>query len=339
MIIKVTKDYGKYAMATVNYTGKTYVIPWEDIKNMSGIDLSLVKDITWCVNKNTVTFTLICTDVSLVIVYNAEEGKYEYVSEGKKIAKAVYCGDKVVAVAKFTNEWDMTAVVRCTSLPGSSEWEYDLLNVTKKSYENDIKDYELVVAGNDAFIKIQNPFNEAEYMKYVENNFSIYGLYDYWRDKDLGAFEGKADKNSLYLEFSSGALLELHRRTHCNDPKFAAGYLKYIVLGDAVCMLLLTDSDKDKLLQKDDKELENDYIPDVDYLLNKLIRNYSNKNNIVYLFEEMVELCDKVFMEKDREKAMELLLHACNMFNLHFEDTIFPQTRLYYSLKIIEGTK
>lgn len=334
MIIKVSKNVNEYAMATVNFDDKFYVIPWEEIRKQSGAKEIQLKDITHCVNKNTVTFTLILNDKSLVVVYNAETGNYEYMLEGKDIIKAVCCDDKVVAVAKITNEWNVAVVCRCTSLIGSFKWEYESLNITKQSYKNDYKDYELVVAGNDAFVKIQNPFNKAEYMKYVENNFSIYGLYDYWKDKDISAFEGEPDKNSIYLEFSSGEPLTLNKITYCNDPKFAAGYLKYIVLGDAAYMLLLSDSDKDKFLQKDDKELENDYIPDIDYLLNRLIRNCSNKNNIVYLFEEMVELCDKVFMESDSRKALELLFCACDVCNSLFKIKICKSTALNYRFNI-----
>lgn len=332
MIIKVSKNINEYTMATVNFDDKFYVIPWEEIRKQSGAKEIQLKDVTHCVNKNTVTFTLILEDKSLVVVYNAETGNYEYMLGGKDIIKAVCCGDKVVAVAKITNEWNMAVVCRCTSLIGGFKWEYESLNITKRSYKSDYDDYELVVVGNDAFVKIHNPFNEAEYMKYVENDFSIYGLYDYWKDKDISAFEGEPDKNSLYLEFSSGEPLTLNKVTYCNDPKFAAGYLKYIVLGDAAYMLLLTD--KDNLLQKDDKELENDYIPDIDYILNKLIRNCSNKNNIVYLFEEMVELCDMVFAAKSIKTAVELLMNACRACNLLFQNEIFPKTGYNYKFSV-----
>ena len=171
-------------------------------------------------------------------------------------------------------------------------------------------------------------------MKYVENNFSIYGLYDYWKDKDIGAFEGKEDKDSLCLEFYSGEPLVLNKMTHCTDPKFAAGYLKYIVLGDAAYMLLLSDSERDKYLLKNDTELENDYIPDINYLLNKLIRNCSNKNSVVYLFEEMIELCDMVFMAKSKETAVELLINAYKICNLHFQNEISPKTGFNYKFQI-----
>lgn len=337
MIIKVTKDINSYAMAGINYDGKTYVIPWEYIKMKLGTDKPLIRDITWCVNKNTVTFTLILENKSLVVVYNAETGNYEYILEGKDIIKAVYCGDKVVAIAKISNVWSIAVACRYISMTGSFEWECDNLNIAKRSHENDYDDYELVVAGNTAFMKIQTPLNIAEYMKYAENNFSIYGLYEYWRDKDIRVFEGEPQKDSLYLEFSSGEPLSLNKITYCNDPKFAAGYLKYIVLGDAAYMLLLSDSERDKYLQKSSTELENDFIPDVDYLLNTIIRNCSNKNNIVYLFEEMAELCDMVFMAKSRETAVELLTYACNVCNSYFENEIYQKTGFKYLFNMYNG--
>lgn len=334
MNIEVSKNINDYAMATVNFDNKFYVIPWDEMGKQAEMEEFDLKNITYCINKNTVTFTLIFEDKSLVVVYNAETGSYEYMLESKDIIKAVCCGDKVIAVAKITNEWNMSVVCRCTSLIGSFKWEYKSLNITKRSYKNDYDDYELVVAGNDAFVKIQNSFNEAEYMKYVEKNFSIYGLYDYWKDKDISAFEGESDENSLYLEFSSGEPLTLNKVTYCNDPKFAAGYLKYIVLGDAAYMLLLSDSEQDKYLLKNDTELENDYIPNVDYLLNKLIRNCSNKNNIVYLFEEMIEFCDMVFVAKSKKTAVDLLMNACRACNLLFKNEIFPKTGYNYKFSV-----
>lgn len=344
MIIRISKNFREFAMATIKFNDKIYIIPWDEINKRLGTENINFENITYCVNKNTVTFTFVLKDKSLIVVYNAETGSYEYVLEGKDIIKAVCCNNKVIAVAKVTNEWNMSVVCRCTSLMGSSKWEYENLNITKRSHKNDYNDYELVVAGNDAFIKIQNPSNNAEYMKYVENNFSIYGLYEYWQDKDIWAFEGQLDKNSLCIEFSSGEPLTLNKKTYCNDPKFAAGYLKYIVLGDAAYMMLLTDSEWDKYLDRNDTALENNYIPDIDYLLNIIIRNCSNKNSVMYLFEEMVELCDKVFLAKSKKTSVELLMKACKVCNLHFENKIFPKTGFNYKLSVyspdnMEGRK
>ena len=333
MIIDVTKNINEYIMASVKYDDKFFVLPWEEIFKNFKIEYADFKDITYCVNKNTVTFTLIFKDKSLVVVFNAENGSYDYILEGKYIIKAVLCSDKIIGVAKITSEWGMSVILKCTSLIGSSSWEYESLNIKKQSYENDADDYELIVAGNDAFINICNPYNEAEYMKYVEENFSIYGLYDYWKDKDINTFENNSDKNTIHIEFSSGDPLTLNITTYCSDPRFAAGYLKYIVLGDAAYMLLLTDSEKDRFLQKDDKELENDYIPNIDYILNKIIRPHSNKKNIMCLFEEMVELCDIVIMERDNKKAVDFLLTATEKCNTYFDKHIFPETGYNYQIK------
>ena len=56
MIIKVSKNINEYAMATVNYNDKFYVIPWDEIKKQSNAEKFLLKNITCCVNKNTVFF-------------------------------------------------------------------------------------------------------------------------------------------------------------------------------------------------------------------------------------------------------------------------------------------
>lgn len=334
MIIKVSKNINDYAMATVNYDDKFYVIPWDEVKKQSNVEEFFLKNITYCVNKNIVTFTLILENKSIVVVYNAETGSYEYILEGNEIVKAVCCGDNVVAVAKITNEWNISVVCRCTSLIGSFKWEYENLNITKQNYENDYDDYDLTVAGDNAFIKIQHPFNETEYMKYVEDNFSIYGLYDYWKNKDICTFEAENCKNSIKIDFSAEDPLKLNIKIHYCDPKFIAGYLKYIILGDVAYMLLLTDSDKDKLLQKNNTELKNDYIPDIDHILNKIVRKYTNKTNVVCLFEEMVELFDIVFLEKHTDKANKLLIKACDAFNCYFENKIFPETGYNYKISI-----
>ena len=337
LVVNIVKDTNEYAMAMVRYAENFYVIPWELIKEKCKAEKFSVENITYCVNKSRITFTLILKDTSFVIVFNADDGVYEYVFEGSGIVKAVCCDNKVIAAAEVADEFGIVSIYRCESTVGSFSWLYKDTGIKKKNPRS-IEDFEFAIARNDAFLKIFNPVNEIDYIRYVEENYSIYGLYDYWKDKDIDAYEGSINANSIFIEFASGEPLTTNKITFCNNPKFAAGYLKYIVLGDAAYMILLADAESDEFLSKNEQELENDYIPNIDYILNDIIRSNSDKFSIVALFEEMVELCDMVFGEKDKKSEYEMLCKACDMCNMYFSEKIYPKTGYRYKVNVHYGS-
>jgi len=167
-------------------------------------------------------------------------------------------------------------------------------------------------------------------------DLSDYSEYNFWKDKDIDACEGEMNRNSLFLEFQVGNPLTTSKITYCNSAKFAAGYLKYIVLGDAAYMLLLSADEQSKFLIKDKRELENDYIPDIDFLLDST-KCKREKYPLMGLLEEIANLCNAVFIELNEEKALETFFNAAELCNRYFEMNISRRTGHGYSFKTYNG--
>lgn len=324
-------------MAVVKYNDKIFAIPWEEIRKQCPFTEENLTQITHCIHKEYVTFVLICKKISYIIVFNAETGNFDYIVGGKGIVKATCCDDKVVAIAKMINESGTVSVYKCYSELGSGVWKYEDTGLKKEYAENDENDYKLITTSNDAYIKLNNPLNEVEYINHMREKYSMYCLYDYWKNKEIDAFEGDVRKDSIFLEFQYGNPPETVKITYCNDVKFAAGYLKYMVLGDIAYMLLVSENERDPFLIKDSHELENEYIPDIDHLIELSIRNTKDKYRSVSLLEEMTELCDAIFMEKDMVKAREMFSNACDICNKYFAEDIFRKSGFGYLFKVYYG--
>lgn len=337
LIIQFARSFKDYSMAVVKYNDKIFAIPWEEIKKQCPFTEETLTQITHCIHKEHITFVLICKKISYIIVFNAETGNFDYIIEGKGLIKATCCEDKVIAIAKITNESGTVSVYKCYSNIGSGVWRYEDTGLKKKYAENDEADYKLITTSNDAYIKLNNPLNEIEYINHMKEKFSMYCLYDYWKNKELDASEGDIRKDSIFLEFQFGNPPETAKITYCSDAKFAAGYLKYMVLGDVAYMLLVSENERDPFLIKDSHELENEYIPDVDHLIELSIRNTKDKYRPVSLLEEMVELCDSVFMEKDITKAKEMFFNACSICNKYFAEDIFHRGGYCYMFKAYDS--
>lgn len=337
LVVQFAKSFKDYAMAVVKYNDKIFAIPWEEIKKQCIFSEEGLKDITYCIHKEYITFVLICENTSFVIVYNADTGFFDYIVEGRCIIKATYCSDTVYAIAKINDRTGTINVYKCISKVGSHMWKYEDTGLKKKYRNDDVNDYKLVVAKNDVYIKLENPLNEVEYINHINDNYSMYCMYDYWKNKEIDVFEGEINRDSIFLEFQFGNPLKTVSITHCNNVKFAAGYLKYIVLGDMAYMLLTLEDERNPFLVKDDKELENDYIPDVEYMLDFWIKNTKDKYQPIALLEEMVELCDAVFVEKDSTRAIELFINDCSLCNQYLGESIFRNLGFEYSLKVYNG--
>ena len=141
----------------------------------------------------------------------------------------------------------------------------------------------------------------------------------------------------MFLEFQFGDPLKTAKITYCNDVKFTAGYLKYMVLGDVAYTLLVSENERDPFLIKDFHELEKEYIPDIEHLIEFSIRNTKDKYRPVSLLEEMAELCDSIFMEKDMVKAREMFFNACDICNKYFAEDIFHKSGYGYLFKAYNG--
>lgn len=337
LIIQFAKSFKDHSMAVVKHNDKTFAIPWEEIKKQCQFTEENLVQITHSIHKEHITFVFVCKKTSYIIVFNAETGNFDYIVEGKGIIKATCCKDKVIAIAKIINESGIVSVYKCYSEFGSRAWKYEDTGLKKKYAENDENDYNLITTSNDAYIKLNNPLNEVEYINHMREKYSMFCLYDYWKNKEIDASEGDLRRDSIFLEFQFGNTPETAKITYCNDIKFAAGYLKYMVLGDVAYMLLVSENERDPFLAKDSYELENEYIPDIDHLIELSIRNTKDKYRPVSLLEEMAELCDSIFMEEDTAKAEEIFFEACDICNKYFAEDIYHKSGYGYLFKAYNG--
>ena len=334
MIVQFAKSFKDYAMAVVKYNDKIFAIPWDEIIKKCQINKNDLINITYCIHREHITFVIICEDDSFVIVYNADTGIFDYINNGKYIIKATYCGGNICAVAKIPDSNGFVSVYKYESDVGSNTWKLHNTGLKKKCADVDYNDYNLIPGTNDAYIKLKNPLNEIEYVNYIKDNYSIYSLYEYWKDKDINAHEGEINENAIFIDFRFGDISEPISITHCNDVKFAAGYLKYIVLGDVAYSILNAEYERNPVLVKDDLELENDYIPDVEYMLDFCIKNTKDKHRPIALLEEMVELCDDIFLEKDSYKALDMFRNTCSLCDKYFQEKIFHKLEFIYSIRV-----
>ncbi len=337
MVVQFAKSFKDYVMAVVKYNNKIFAIPWEEIMKKCKINQCDLKNITYCIHREYITFVFICENDSFVMVYNADTGVFDYINNGKHIIKATYCGGDVCAIAKIPDCNGIALVYKYESSDDSNAWKIYNTGLKKKCADDDYNDYNLIPGTNDAYIKLKNPLNDIEYVNYIKDNYSIYSLYDYWKDKDIDISEGEINENSIFIDFRFGDISEPVSITHCNDVKFAAGYLKYIVLGDVAYSILNSEWERNPVLVKDDKELENDYIPDVEYMLDFFIKNTKDKNTPVSLLEEMVELCDNIFLEKDSSKALDMFRNTCSLCYKYFQEKIFHELGFVYSIRSYNG--
>lgn len=334
MVVQFAKSFKDYAMAVVKYNDKIFAIPWDEIIKKCQINKNDLINITYCIHREHITFVIICEDDSFVMVYNADTGVFDYINNGKYIIKATYCDGNVYAIAKIPNSNGIASVYKYESSDDSNAWKIHNTGLKKKCADDDYNDYNLIHGTNDAYIKLKNPLNEIEYINHIKDNYSIYSFYDYWKDKDINAHEGEINENSIFIDFRFGDISEPFSITHCNDVKFAAGYLKYIVLGDVAYSILNAECERNPVLIKDNMELENDYIPDVEYMLDFCIKNTKDKHRPIALLEEMVELCDDIFLEKDISKAKTMFIKACSLCDKCFQEKIFHKLGFIYSIRV-----
>ncbi len=135
MIIQFAKSFKDYSMAVVKYNDKIFAIPWEEIKKQCPFTEENLTQITHCIHKEHITFVLICKQTSYIIVFNAENGRFDYIVEGKGIVKATCCKGRIIAITKILNESGTINVYKCSSDIGSGVWIYEDTGLCEDDYE------------------------------------------------------------------------------------------------------------------------------------------------------------------------------------------------------------
>lgn len=177
--------------------------------------------------------------------------------------------------------------------------------------------------------------------KFIEI-FSEYFFFDYWSDKEIDASEGELSQKSMFSRFSNCApfpcCIGINKFTYFNDPKFGAGYLKYIVLGSLTCDVILTDEKYKSLYTINVDGEEYFKVPDIDSILEICSKDDELKqNNILPKIQHIVRLCNMVFYEQTPEKQKEHLKYASKIFNEYFESAIQADTGWNYEFYIFDG--
>lgn len=340
MNIKVNKNINEYSMATINYKDKFFVLPWEDVKRECGVEDIECINITYCVHKNKVCFVLVYEDNSYVIVYNVESGIIEYITEGFGVIKAVCVDDTVYAAVKIEMKYNVIHICKGESEIGSYVWKYEDLGIVKAKDTHDEDDYLIFMDKDQVMIRVNNAINKGKYKKFLQDSYSKYCYYDYWKNLDIGCSEGEISKDSLFIEYFTGdenpGKLRYANVTHCNCVKFAAGYLKYLVLADAAHMVFFIDDDSDDM-PYEDLGLEQDEAPNIDYILDRCNRNSRDKYNLLSVFMDMVDRCDSILLNNNEKDALQMLIETVKICNDYFKNEIFPKSSFRFGFNIYHG--
>lgn len=186
--------------------------------------------------------------------------------------------------------------------------------------------------------KLHREFDDADFF---EKTFSKYLFFDFWEGKDSDIYEGDVSTNSMFSFFSGCAPMpcctEVKRFTCFDDPRFAAGYLKYIVLGNMAINLLLTDEEYESLYTFDYGEVRFIKTPDVDDLIELCIKNDGDRFKVLDKMQHIIRLCNLVFYEQDRKKQKEYLVYAAETFNEYFKTGIEENTGWNYEFTVYDG--
>ena len=174
-----------------------------------------------------------------------------------------------------------------------------------------------------------------------EGHFSKYIFFDEWKDVYNNVSEGEPERDGIFLYFCTTD----HRPftncfnsfTYCTSPKFAAGYLHYIVLGTLADLIGFTD---EWIYEELDDETRNNGITRVPIcygLIETCGKNGCDKYNIYEKVKHIFMLCNSVFYEQDIEKQKEYLTYAAEKFNEYFEFAIEEAAGLNFEFRVFYG--
>ena len=175
--------------------------------------------------------------------------------------------------------------------------------------------------------KLRREFDDIE--KFVDA-FSEYIFFEYWDGAEPDICQGDLCKGSLFLQ----SIIQdagpfggcFNNFSYFTDVKFAAGYLKYIMLGDLCCSELASD-----VLQREGYELQ-----DVDELIVAAEKSNTDASELISGVKYIISLCNNVFATQEQKKQMEYLEVAIREYNKFCETTVRQKTGRYYLLEVFE---
>ena len=171
--------------------------------------------------------------------------------------------------------------------------------------------------------------------------FSQYNIYDYWKGKEIDACQGELSNDSIFVLYGNCAPMPccagFNKFTYGKNPKFAAGYLKYIVLGNLACTLLVESGWVESIFFKEDDFEIRMIIPDIDFVIYSCKKCGYDKHRLLKKVQHIVNLCNAVFYESDVEKQLDYLMYAADKFNEYFEYNIQKSTGWNFYFQVFNG--
>lgn len=147
---------------------------------------------------------------------------------------------------------------------------------------------------------------------------SEYFFPDYWEAFVSNPSQGEISPNSLFIKYGSYAPLPCASGftlfTYCNNAKFAAGYLKFMVLCELISSTLID------LLELADLSKGNNISFDIDYFMEEYKTDDSDKKDICEKIKHILRLCNLVFLEQDEAEAKKHLFCVADKFNEYFSE-------------------
>ena len=171
--------------------------------------------------------------------------------------------------------------------------------------------------------------------------FSKYYDWSEWADKEINTSEGTPAKDSIFLYTSlTQRLLTancFNTFTHCRSPKFAAGYLMYIVLGMLAEFLEFTDKEYEEYLKLGAGNKAITRVPVVSDLIELCRKNGCDKYDVADKITHIQRLCNSVLYVQNAEKQKEYLTYAAEKFNEYFEFAIEEAAGLNFEFRVFYG--
>ena len=149
---------------------------------------------------------------------------------------------------------------------------------------------------------------------------SEYFYPDYWKDFIANPSQGEIYPDSLFIKYGSYAPLPCASGftlfSHCNNPKFAAGYLKFMVLCELVSSMLIDLSEFAELSNG------NNFSFDIDCFIQDYKTEDNDKKDVCEKIKHILRLCNLVFLEQNEQGSKNHLFYTANKFNEYFSEIL-----------------
>ena len=153
-------------------------------------------------------------------------------------------------------------------------------------------------------------------------------FYNYWENREFTPKGELPTPDSYYFIFDwPGPFLSRPDTlvTYGKDIFFAAGYIKYLALGQIGMYSLLTDKQYDDFYEK----VSGAPMMDIDEILEKGERKILITWKVKAQIIAIKKTCEQIFFEEDRTKQDELLRRAVELFNEYFGNPTFKRVTGY----------